>query len=122
MLKANDFDRDGCRTFIVLFPCRKMKTFLFTRIIFVYYNLSYWLQSLRRQSVFLTYFNPWINNLCSATFIFLLSHSSLQIQHKLSFLLVLIPTQTMFPTCLDPKINLRYLCNFSSFSFYSSED
>ena len=33
MLKANDFDRDGCRTFIVQFPCRKMKTFLFARII-----------------------------------------------------------------------------------------
>ena len=33
MLKANDFHRDGCRTFIVQFPCRKMKTFLFARII-----------------------------------------------------------------------------------------
>ena len=33
MLKANDFDRDGCRIFIVQFPCRKMKTFLFARII-----------------------------------------------------------------------------------------
>ena len=30
MLKANDFNRDGCRTFIVQFPCWKMKTFLFT--------------------------------------------------------------------------------------------
>ena len=33
MLKANDFNRDGCRTFIVQFPCRKMKTFLSARII-----------------------------------------------------------------------------------------
>ena len=33
MLKANDFDRDGCRIFIVQFPCWKMKTFLFARII-----------------------------------------------------------------------------------------
>ena len=29
MLKANDFDTDGCRTFIVQFPCRNMKTFSF---------------------------------------------------------------------------------------------
>ena len=28
MLKANDFNRDGCRIFIVQFPYRKMKTFL----------------------------------------------------------------------------------------------
>ena len=27
MVKANDFDRDGCRTFIMQFPCHKMKTF-----------------------------------------------------------------------------------------------
>ena len=33
MLKANDFDRDGCRTFIVQFPCQKMKTFLFSRVL-----------------------------------------------------------------------------------------
>ena len=33
MLKANDFDRDGCSTFIVQFPYRKMKAFLFARII-----------------------------------------------------------------------------------------
>ena len=33
MLKANDFNRDGCRTFFVQFPCRKMKTFLFGQII-----------------------------------------------------------------------------------------
>ena len=33
MLKANDFDRDGCRTFVVQFPCQKMKTFWFARII-----------------------------------------------------------------------------------------
>ena len=28
MLKENDFDRDGCGTFIVQFLCRKMKTFV----------------------------------------------------------------------------------------------
>ena len=33
MVKANDFDKDECRTFIVQFPCRKMKTFLFAQII-----------------------------------------------------------------------------------------
>ena len=33
ILKANDFDRDGCRTFIVQFPCQKIKTLLFARII-----------------------------------------------------------------------------------------
>ena len=33
MPKANDFERDECRTFIVQFPCRKMKTFLFARVI-----------------------------------------------------------------------------------------
>ena len=87
MLKANDFNRYGCRTFIVHFPCRKMKTFLFARIISQ--NLAF---------------------------------SLLQIQHKPSFLLVLIPTQTIFSTCFNPKIgNLRYLCNLTSFSFYSSE-
>ena len=31
MLQANDFDRDECGTFIVQFPCRKMKTFLLAR-------------------------------------------------------------------------------------------
>ena len=33
MLKANDFDRDGCSTFIVQFPCSEMKVFLSARII-----------------------------------------------------------------------------------------
>ena len=33
IFKANDFDRDGCRTFIVQFPCRKMKSILFAQII-----------------------------------------------------------------------------------------
>ena len=27
MFKANNFDRDRCRTFIVQFPCRKVKSF-----------------------------------------------------------------------------------------------
>ena len=35
MLKANDFDRDGCRSFIVQFPCRKMKKILFAFLFFV---------------------------------------------------------------------------------------
>ena len=90
MLKANDFDRDGCRTFIVQFPCRKMKTSMFSQIISKKItssetlrgkycicfpaqafhrrslnlwidSLCYWLQSLHRQSVFLTCFNPRIN-------------------------------------------------------------
>ena len=33
MLKVNDFNRDGCRTLILQFPCRKLKAFLFARII-----------------------------------------------------------------------------------------
>ena len=33
MLKTYYFTRDGCRTFIVHFPCQKMKTFLFVWII-----------------------------------------------------------------------------------------
>ena len=33
ILKANDFNRDGCRTLIIQFPCRKMKSFLFAQII-----------------------------------------------------------------------------------------
>ena len=33
MLKVNDFDREGCRTFIVQFPCRKMNSFLFAQVI-----------------------------------------------------------------------------------------
>ena len=72
-------------------------------------NISYLLQSLDKQSL-----------LCNV-YISTLTFSLPQIQHKQSFLLVLIPT--IFPTCFNLKIgNLRYLCNFSSFSFYSSED
>ena len=33
MLKANDFDRNGSRTFIVHFLCQKMKTIFFSRTI-----------------------------------------------------------------------------------------
>ena len=33
MLKANDFNRNGCRSFIVQFPCQKMKTLLFALVI-----------------------------------------------------------------------------------------
>ena len=33
MLRANDFDRDGCRKFIGQFHCRKMKTFSFAGVI-----------------------------------------------------------------------------------------
>ena len=33
MLKAKDFERDGCWTFIVQLPCPKMKTFLFAWVI-----------------------------------------------------------------------------------------
>ena len=32
MLKANGFDRDGWRTFIVQFPWQKMKAFWFARV------------------------------------------------------------------------------------------
>ena len=75
MFQANDFNRDGCRTFIAQFPCRKIKTFLMNNfgikcfqwdlkvgnIVFVSLlslrqslnlcidNLFYWLQSLYRQ-------------------------------------------------------------------------
>ena len=131
MLKANDFDRDGCSTFIVQFPYQKMKAFLFARIIsgkncFQQNNrsgnpqtifltscnaskdaISYLLQSLDKQSL-----------LCNFH-ISALAFSLLQNQHRPSFLLVLIPIQTIFPTCFNP--NLRYFYNFSSFSFYSNE-
>ena len=152
MLKANVFDRDGCRTFIVQFPCRKMKTFSFARIIsekiassktlrwgILYLfpcsgnpwtilkplhsqffllasipaytiRISYLLQSLDKYSL-----------LCNF-YISAVAFPLLQIQYKLSFSLVLIPTQIIFPSCFNPKINLRYLCNFSSFCFYSTED
>ena len=33
MVKTNDFDKDGYRTFIVQSPYRKKKTFLFVQII-----------------------------------------------------------------------------------------
>ena len=33
MLRANDFDRDGCSKFIGQFHCRKMKAFLFAGVI-----------------------------------------------------------------------------------------
>ena len=91
LLKANDFDRDGCRKFIVQFPWWKMKTFLFARVIAEKlllarpwggeYCISFPTQAVLRRSlnlswtIFLTCFNPWINNFCSATFIFQLSHS-----------------------------------------------
>ena len=61
--------------------------------------------SIPKQKIFLTCFNPSINNLSPATFMFQLWHSFslLQIQHKPYFLLVLIPTQTIFPTCFNPN-------------------
>ena len=86
-------------------------------------------------AIFLTVFNPYtdyisylIQSLDKQSLLFnfhisALTFSLLQIQHKQSFSLVLIPTETIFPTCFNPKIgNLRYLCNFSCFSFHSSED
>ena len=151
MLKANNFDRDGCRTLIVWFTCQKMKAFLFSWIIsekivscktsrwgilhlfpcsdilgwsinFCIYNLSY-------RS------NPCIDNiyyllqsldkqsLRCTFYISGLIFSLLQIHHKPSFLLVSTPTQTIFPTRYNPKKgNLRYVCSFSSSSIYSSED
>ena len=152
LLKANDFDRDGCRKFIVQFPWWKMKTFLFARVIAEKlllarpwggeYCISLPTQAVLRRSlnlswtIFLTGFNACIDNLsyllqsldkqlllCNF-YISALTFSLLQIQqHKQYFLLALIPAQAIFPTCFNPKIgNLRYLCNFSSFSVYSSED
>ena len=152
LLKANDFDRDGCRKFIVQFPWWKMKTFLFARVIAEKlllarpwggeYCISFPTQAVLRRSlnlswtIFLTGFNACIDNLsyllqsldkqlllCNF-YISALTSSLLQIQqHKQYFLLALIPAQAIFPTCFNPKIgNLRYLCNFSSFSVYSSED
>ena len=74
-------------------------------------NISYLLQSLDKQCLLCTFY------------ISALTFSLLQIQHKSSFLLVSTPTQSIFPTCYNPKIgSLLYLCNFSSVSFYSSED
>ena len=71
-------------------------------------NLSYQLQSLDKQSLL---FNFYVSAL---------AFSLLQIQLKPSFLLVLIPTHNL-SYLLQPKIcNLRYYCNFSSCSFYST--
>ena len=132
MPKTNYFDRDEYRTFIVQFPCRKMKTFLFAQIVskkiasneasewgilYLFFcsghscsqllnpsidNLSYLFQSLDKQS-FLSKF------LCFS------SRILLQTQHKPSFLLVLIPTQTIFPTCVNSSID-----NHASASFHLS--
>ena len=121
MFKANDFDRDGCRTFIVQFPCRKMKSFLFAQIIsekncfqtlrstilhlFLFsdnpqtilkplHRQSFLPASITAQKIFLSY---------SSFYVSALAFSLLQIQHKPSSLLVLIPTQTIFPTYFNPK-------------------
>ena len=150
MLKANDFDKNGCRTFIVQFPCRKMKAFLYARVIaekvasnetlrwgILYLfpcsgNPQTILKPLHGQSFLLAGFNPAETNFtpasipddpCSAAFAFELSHS-LCFKSSINnlLLLVLIPTQTIYSACFNPEIcNLRYLCNFSSFSFYFSE-
>ena len=147
MLKANDFDRDGWRTFTVQFPCQKMKSFLFSRIISeknassktFRWGILYLFScsglvdpQTFAQTIFLIGFNPCIDNisyllkplnkkpLLRNFYISALAFSLNQIQHKPSFLLVLIPAQTIFPTCFSPKTgNLRYFCNFSSFSFQS---
>ena len=132
MPKTNDFDRDEYRTFIVQFPCRKMKTFSFAQIVskkiasneasewgilYLFFcsghscsqllnpcidNLSYLFQSLDKQSF-----------LCK--FLCFSSRILLQTQHKPSFLLVLIPTQTIFPTCVNSSID-----NHASASFHLS--
>ena len=130
---------DAERTLIVQFPCRKMKTFLFDRIISeqkiassetLRWPILYlfpcsgnpWtiLKPLHRQfflpasipaqTIFLISFNPYINNLCSATFIFQLSHSPCfkssinhlsywsSSLHKQSFLPASIPRQAILGT------------------------
>ena len=150
MLKANDFDWDGWRTFIVQFFWRKMKIFLLAQIAVekaASNQTVRWrkFDSLPRQSlydpqtfswtIFLTGFNPRIDNISYLLqsldkqsllfnfYISILTFSLLQIQHEQPLLLVLISTQTIFSTCFNPKIsNLRYLCNFSSFTFYSIEE
>ena len=85
-------------------------------------NLSCRLKSLNRLYFYLLQSLDKQSLLCNC-YISALAFSFLQIQHKPSFLLVLIPTQIIFPTCFNPGIgNLRYFCNFSSFNFYSKED
>ena len=125
IVKANDFDRDGCRSFLVPVPCWKMNAFLFAPIIsglncicfpaqeilgrslkLCIDNHSYRLQSMYRQYFLPTSISRWtifaLQLLCSP-----LTFSLLQIQHKPSFLLDLIPTQTILPTCFSSKILLK---------------
>ena len=126
MLKANDFSRDGCRTFILQFPCQKMKPFLFAiilektasswtsrqkildlfpcssnpqTILKPLHIQSFLTVSIPAETIFLTGLNPQIKKslLCNF-YISALQFSLLQNQHKTSFLLVLIPTQTIFFT------------------------
>ena len=142
MFKANDFDRDAWGTFIVQILCQKMKTFCLLKSFqkkIAFSQTLMWIIlycfPVQAQTIFLTGFTLCIDNityllqsldkqslLCNF-YISALVFSQLQIQHKASFLQVLIPTKTIFPTCFNPKIgNLRYLYKFSSLSFCSSED
>ena len=98
ILKTIDLNRYGCRKLIVQFSCRKMKAFWFARVISEKNTSSKTLRweilylflcsgnpqtilkplrgqlflstSIPTQAIFLTCFNTWINNLCSATFMF----------------------------------------------------
>ena len=133
MFKAIDFGRGGCRdaehsscsspakrwNLFCLFESFRKKLLLDLKvenIAFVYTaqailrrflnlsidNLSYRLQSLHRQ-YFLLFQSidkqsfPWL------FYVSTLAYSLLQIQHKPSFLLVVIPTQRIFSTCFYPK-------------------
>ena len=78
MLKTKYFDRDGYRTFIVQISSRKKKTFFvslnhlekdfFQRDLQVRITVFVYLVLIPTQTIFPSCFNPWIDNLTSATF------------------------------------------------------
>ena len=116
--------RKKCGEYCICFPAQAILKWSLNLCID---NLSYWLQSLHRQyrigNISYLFQSLDKQSFFCKFYITALVFSLPQIQHKPSFLLVLIPTQAIFSACFNPKIgNLRYLCNFSSFRFYSSED
>ena len=130
MLKTYYFTRDGCRTFIVHFPCQKMKTFLFVWIISEKVASNETLKVRSIVCVFLfrqSFLNPCIDNPQSILFkplltcltafalqlfIFQLSHSPC---FKPSISYWSYNSDTIFPTCFDPGLAVWDCNNPASF-------
>ena len=107
MLKTNCFDRDGYRTFIVQIPCRNKKTFLFARIISEKIVSNEYFQVIN--AVFVSGDKYWTSLIVSSVKYCICLPSLNPHADNLSQLLQSLDRQS-------------YLCNFSSFSFYFSED